>query len=49
MDEYLHVAQKKLPYNAYSIFCWCVIDVFGDQYLRRPNVEDIARVIHMYE
>ncbi|XP_031099845.1 uncharacterized protein LOC116004044 [Ipomoea triloba] len=48
MDEYLHMGETTAVECLFN-FCRCVIDVFGAQYLRRPNAQDTARLLHMHE
>ncbi|XP_042467625.1 uncharacterized protein LOC122050818 [Zingiber officinale] len=40
---------KQLSSNVYINFCRCVIEVFGAQYLRRPNAADIQHLLEMHE
>ncbi|XP_042472546.1 uncharacterized protein LOC122055244 [Zingiber officinale] len=40
---------KQLSSNVYINFCRCVIEVFGAQYLRRPNTADIQHFLEMHE
>ncbi|XP_073138593.1 uncharacterized protein [Henckelia pumila] len=47
-NEYLRIGEKtsiKCVFN----FCRCVIEVFGTQYLRKPNATDIQRLLQMHD
>ncbi|XP_042405049.1 uncharacterized protein LOC121995357 [Zingiber officinale] len=47
-DEYLRIAETTAIQCLFS-FCRCVIEVFGAQYLRRPNAADIQHLLKMHE
>ncbi|KAI3673445.1 hypothetical protein L6452_39564 [Arctium lappa] len=47
-DEYLRVA-KTTDIQCLNFFCQCVIQSFGEQYLRKPNAIDIQRLLQMHE
>ncbi|XP_024980844.1 uncharacterized protein LOC112517690 [Cynara cardunculus var. scolymus] len=44
-DEYLCVAESIV----FDFFCQGVIQIFGKQYLRKPNATDIQRLLQMHE
>ncbi|XP_042412896.1 uncharacterized protein LOC122001970 [Zingiber officinale] len=47
-DEYLRIAETTATHCLFN-FCRCVIEVFGAQYLRRPNAADIQHLLEMHE
>ncbi|XP_042420397.1 uncharacterized protein LOC122008654 [Zingiber officinale] len=47
-DEYLRIAETTVIQCLLN-FCRCVIEVFGAQYLRRPNAADIQHLLEMHE
>ncbi|XP_042441160.1 uncharacterized protein LOC122026452 [Zingiber officinale] len=47
-DEYLRIAETTAIQCLFN-FCRCVIEVFGAQYLRRPNAADIQHLLEMHE
>ena len=44
IDEYVRIA-KTTALESLKKFVTAVIDVFSDEYLRKPNNEDIARLL----
>ena len=46
VDEYLRMSESTWLDSMYR-FCEAVVQVFGPEYLREPNVEDIARLLTM--
>ncbi|XP_042432916.1 uncharacterized protein LOC122019525 [Zingiber officinale] len=47
-DEYLRIAEITVIQCLFN-FCRCVIEVFGAQYLRRPNAADNQHLLEMHE
>ncbi|XP_073152847.1 uncharacterized protein [Henckelia pumila] len=47
-DEYLRIGEKTFIDCLFNL-CRCVIEIFGAQYLRKPNSTDIQRLIQMHE
>ncbi|XP_042396392.1 uncharacterized protein LOC121986491 [Zingiber officinale] len=47
-DEYLRIAETTVIQCLFN-FCRYVIEVFGAQYLRRPNAADIQHLLEMHE
>jgi hypothetical protein len=46
MDEVVRIAESTMI-EAFKHFVRAVVDVFGEQYLRPPTVEDTARLLEM--
>ena len=44
VDEYMHMSESTCL-DSMCRFCKAVVAVFGPEYLREPNVEDIARLL----
>ncbi|KAI3681348.1 hypothetical protein L6452_36140 [Arctium lappa] len=47
-DEYLRVAEST-AIECLNFFCQGVIQIFGKQYMRKPNATDIQRLLQMHE
>ncbi|XP_042446923.1 uncharacterized protein LOC122031797 [Zingiber officinale] len=47
-DQYLRIAETTVIQCLFN-FCRCVIEVFGAQYLRRPNAVDIQHLLEIHE
>ncbi|KAI3746155.1 hypothetical protein L6452_08578 [Arctium lappa] len=47
-DEYVRIGEST-SIECLKNFCRGVIEVFGPTYLRRPNDEDVARILHLHE
>ncbi|XP_042425671.1 uncharacterized protein LOC122013448 [Zingiber officinale] len=47
-DEYLRIAETTAIQCLFN-FCRCIIEVFGAQYLKRPNAADIQHLLEMHE
>lgn len=45
VDEYLRIGEST-TIECVKRFVCAIIDVFDDEYLRRPNLEDIERLLH---
>jgi hypothetical protein len=43
-DDYLRMAEST-TFDCFYRFCWAVIAVFGDIYLRSPTVQDTAQIL----
>jgi hypothetical protein len=48
LDEYLKIAEST-SVKCLKMFVEGVIDIFGDKYLRRPNVDDVQRLLDIGE
>jgi hypothetical protein len=48
VDEYMRMGESTCLDSMYK-FCRAVIDVFGEHYLREPNMEDTARLLSINE
>ena len=46
-DEYIRIAEYTATQCLFN-FCRCVIEIFGTQYLRRPNSEDVQRLLQLH-
>ncbi|XP_023738275.1 uncharacterized protein LOC111886264 [Lactuca sativa] len=46
VDGYLHIAETT-TIKCVKKFVKVIISVFGDEYLRRPTVEDLQRLLHV--
>ncbi|XP_071739181.1 uncharacterized protein [Rutidosis leptorrhynchoides] len=40
---------EKMGYVTLNNFCKCIIDLYGREYLRKPNATDIARLYSAHE
>ncbi|KAE8981889.1 hypothetical protein PF002_g23738 [Phytophthora fragariae] len=47
VDEYVRIAESN-AIKSLLRFCSAVIEVFGDEYLRAPNEEDVQRLLAMH-
>lgn len=47
-DEYIKIGEST-SIESVKRFCRAVVELFGDWYLRSPNTEDIARLLHIGE
>ncbi|XP_042415158.1 uncharacterized protein LOC122004316 [Zingiber officinale] len=47
-DEYLRMGETT-ALECLSNFCQCVIQIYGGEYLRKPNATDITRLLEMHE
>ncbi|CDP06307.1 unnamed protein product [Coffea canephora] len=47
LDEYIRMGETT-AIECLSQFCRCVIDIYGAQYLRRPNANDIERLLNLH-
>ncbi|XP_073121668.1 uncharacterized protein [Henckelia pumila] len=43
-DEYIKIGEST-AIESLKRFCWAMVEVFGDWYLRSPNTEDIERIL----
>ncbi|XP_057811380.1 uncharacterized protein LOC131025598 [Salvia miltiorrhiza] len=48
LDEYIRMGDRTVS-SCLANFCKCVIEVFGAQYLRSPNQDDIQRLLQLHE
>ncbi|KAL6125686.1 hypothetical protein ACLB2K_073740 [Fragaria x ananassa] len=48
LDDYLKIGEST-AIRCMKKFCQAIIEVFGPQYLRRPNSDDIARLLYIGE
>lgn len=48
LDEYLRMGQS-IFIKCLHKFCSYVVELFGDRYLRRLNVDDVQRLLQMHE
>lgn len=46
-DEYIRIGESTAIECLYE-FCQCVINIFSPKYLRRPNNEDVRRLLHLH-
>nr|XP_043620071.1 uncharacterized protein LOC122591912 [Erigeron canadensis] len=44
LDEYLEMAES-ISYLCLTNFCKCIIQLYNEQYLRRPTQQDVERII----
>ncbi|XP_071728710.1 uncharacterized protein [Rutidosis leptorrhynchoides] len=42
-DEYLHMSEQT-SYDCLNNFCKCVFHMYGPEYLRKPNAQDVQRL-----
>ncbi|XP_027076867.1 uncharacterized protein [Coffea arabica] len=47
LDEYTRMGECT-AIECLSQFCWCVIDIYGAQYLRRPNTNDVEHLLQLH-
>nr|XP_027075763.1 uncharacterized protein LOC113699589 [Coffea arabica] len=47
LDEYIRMGECT-AIECLSQFCRCVIDIYGAQYLRRPNTNDVERLLQLH-
>ncbi|XP_042387806.1 uncharacterized protein LOC121979893 [Zingiber officinale] len=47
-DEYIKIGES-IAIESVKRFCCAVVEVFGGQYLRSPNANDVARLLHIGE
>lgn len=47
-DEYLRIGETTAIESLFN-FCRCVIDIFGERYLRKPTIADCERLLLMHE
>ena len=47
-DEYLQMSESS-SINCLDHFCKCIIDLYRNEYLRKPNAQDIARLYSAHE
>ena len=45
-DEYIKIGEST-AIESFKRFCRAVVEVFAEQYLRSPNTNDIARLLHI--
>ena len=45
MDEYIKIGAETAR-QSLEHFVDGVIEIFGEEYLRRPNVQDMQRILH---
>jgi hypothetical protein len=48
LDEKLRMGKTTIA-EATQKFAWAIIRLFGDEYLRRPNAQDVARLLEIGE
>ncbi|KZV29730.1 hypothetical protein F511_05824 [Dorcoceras hygrometricum] len=48
LDEYLRMGESTSIKCLFS-FCQYVVELFGDRYLRKPDANDIQRLLKMHE
>ena len=48
LDEYLKIGESA-AIRCMRKFCRAIIDIFGEQYLRTPNTEDVIRLLYIGE
>ncbi|XP_042449170.1 uncharacterized protein LOC122034109 [Zingiber officinale] len=48
IDEYIKIGEST-AIESVKRFCRVVVEVFGDQYLRSPNANDVVRLLHIGE
>ncbi|GJT51264.1 ALP1-like protein isoform X1 [Tanacetum coccineum] len=46
-DEYVRIGES-ISIECLKKFCQGVIEIFGPLYLRRPNAEDVERILHLH-
>lgn len=44
VDEYIRIDERAAN-DCLQEFCRCVVEVFGEEYLRKPNASDIQRLV----
>ena len=47
-DEYIKIGEST-TLVCLKRFCRAMVEVFGDHYLRAPDVNDVARLLHINE
>ncbi|XP_048494770.2 uncharacterized protein LOC125494920 [Beta vulgaris subsp. vulgaris] len=48
LDEYIQIGESN-TIECLNKFCKTIIDVFGEVYMRRPNADDVQRLLQMHE
>jgi hypothetical protein len=48
VDEYMRMSESTCIDSMYN-FCRAIISVFGEEYLREPNLEDTQRLLYINE
>lgn len=48
LDEYLHMGESTVIKCLFK-FCGYVVELFGNRYLRRSNVNDVQRLLQMHD
>ncbi|XP_074556855.1 protein ANTAGONIST OF LIKE HETEROCHROMATIN PROTEIN 1-like [Curcuma longa] len=48
LDEYLRMGESTAIRCLFK-FCKYVVEIFGDRYLRRPNADDVQRLLQMHD
>ena len=46
-DEYLHIGETT-AHDCLKYFCLCVIQIFGETYLRKPTPQDCQDLMNMH-
>ena len=45
-DEYIKIGEST-TIESLKRFCRAIVEVFAEQYLRSPNANDVARLLHV--
>ncbi|XP_073132171.1 uncharacterized protein [Henckelia pumila] len=48
LDEYLRMGEST-AIRCLFMFCEYLVEIFGDRYLRRPNADDVQRLLQMHD
>ncbi|XP_042404845.1 uncharacterized protein LOC121995074 [Zingiber officinale] len=48
LDEYLRMSESTAIRCLFK-FCEYIVEIFGDRYLRRPNADDVQRLLQMHD
>ncbi|XP_074269509.1 protein ANTAGONIST OF LIKE HETEROCHROMATIN PROTEIN 1-like [Silene latifolia] len=48
IDEYIKIGETT-TIECFFKFCTAIIEVFGEQYMRKPNANDVQRLLKMHE